>query len=91
MSLISDVGHLGRILDSSSVRSGQISAKASLRLAGLADGKMSSYIRQHQDAVSYRHSNLKKRRATADSGASWKQHGPQGVTWNDRGGQSIGV
>ena len=54
MSLISDVGHLGRILDGGSVRSGQLSAKASLRLAGLADGKMSSYIRQQQDAVSYR-------------------------------------
>ena len=79
MSLISDVGHLGRILDGSSVHSGQISAKASLRLAGLADGKMSSYIRQQQDAVSYRHRNLKQRRATLGSAESWQLHGPQGA------------
>lgn len=41
MSLVSEVGNFGRIMGENSVLGG----KASLRLAGLATGKMSSYIR----------------------------------------------
>ena len=52
MTLASEVGNFGRILGESS----RISEKASIRLAGLATGKMSTYIRQQQDTVNFRQS-----------------------------------
>ena len=67
-----------------------MSAKASLRLAGLADGKMSSYIRQQQDAVSLRQRNHKKTRNVLDPGQLLGQHGTEGFANDDPEGQSTG-